>query len=164
MSGLGAPESRILAFWMAPWKALKTSLNRCVSTHFRRPWAGGHKSLFQDGEYATFLSRFFNHRFLRCKPVWIPKITLHLWSGYENHDTKAGLGASEGFVNRFVTQFTAHPGKLPCNRRLTRQRVRYIFDPIFSHPFFTIQILRIPRGTLPICSKLEKHETKHAFV
>ena len=106
MSGLGAPEFRILAFWMAPWKTLKTSLKRRVSTHFRCPWAGGHKSLFQDGEYATFLSQFFHHRFLRCKPCWIPRMTLQICSEYESHQTKAGLGAPEGFVNRFVTLFT----------------------------------------------------------
>ena len=127
MSGLGAPEFRILAFGMAPWKTLKTSLKRRVSTHFRRPWAGGHKSLFQDGEYATFLSQFFHHRFLRCKPCWIPRITLQMCSEYENHDTKAGLGASGSFVNRFVTSFSAYQPALRQKTRVTcdsRERER----------------------------------------
>ena len=54
--------------------------------------------------------------------------------------------------------------KLPRNLRLSRQRVQDIFDLIVLRPFFTIQILRIPRVTVPTCSELEKHETKAAFV
>ena len=73
--------------------------------------------------------------FLRCKSFWIPRITLQMCSERENYDTKAGLGALEGFVSRFVTLITAKQpdcGKNPCNLRLTRQRVRYISDSIFS--------------------------------
>ena len=66
-------------------------------------------------------------------------------------------------LSRYFRQNRPGGRKLPRNLRLTRQRVRYIFDTLFSRPFFTIQILRIPRVTLPICSKLEKHETKAAF-
>ena len=33
-------------------------------------------------------------------------MTLQMWSEYDNHETKAGLGAPEGFVSRFVTLFT----------------------------------------------------------
>ena len=106
MSGLGTLKFTILTFWMAPWETSKTSLKSRVSTHFRCPWAGGHKSLFQDGEYATVFSQSFHHRFLRCKPCWIPRMTLQMCSKYENHNTKASLGAPEGFVNRFVTLFT----------------------------------------------------------
>ena len=164
MSGLGAPEFRILAFWMAPWKTLKTSLKRHVSTHFRCPWAGGHKSLFQDGEYATFLSQFVHHRFLRYKPFWTPRITSQMYAEYENHDTKSWRGPPRRLREQICHVIFGASRKLPRNLRLSRQRVRYIFDTIFSRPFFTIQILRIPKVTLPICSKLEKHETKAAFV
>ena len=109
------PKFRILTFWTAPRETLKTSLKRRVSTHFRCPWAGGHKSLFQDGEYATFLSQFVHHRFLRYKPFWTPRITSQMYAEYENHDTKAGLDPHEGFVNRFVTLLSAKPTRTPKN-------------------------------------------------
>ena len=136
MSGLGAPEFRILSFWMAPWKTLKTSLKRRVSTHFRRPWAGGRKSVFQDGEYATFLGQFFHHRFLRCKPCWIPRTTLQMWSEHANHDTKAGLGAPEGLVNRFVTLFSVHCAN-SCVTCDSRDREYGTFLSCFFHDRFS---------------------------
>ena len=140
MFGLGAPKFRILTFWMAPWKTLKTSLKRCVSTHFQRPWAGGHKSLFQDGEYATFLSQFFHHRFLRCKPCWISRITLQMCSEHASHDTEAGLGAPGSFVNRFVTLFS-------------EGSANSLSAAFFQHHFLRCKPLWIPRITLQMCSE-----------
>ena len=77
---------------------------------------------------------------------------------------KSWLGRLRRLCEQICHAIYAHPGKPPRNPRLTRQRVRYIFDTIFSRPLFTIQILRMPRVTVRMCSVLEKHETKAAFV
>ena len=41
------------------------------------------------------------------------QMTLQMCSEYENYDTKAEVGAPEGFVSRFVTSLVAKKGRSP---------------------------------------------------
>ena len=96
-----------------------------------------------------------------------PLFTMQTFVDTENYATNVFRGLKKACVSDLSRKYRQiGPGvrKLPRNLRLTRQRVRYIFDLLFSRPFFTIQILRIPRVTVRMCPELEKHLTKAVFV
>ena len=66
-------------------------------------------------------------------------------SEYENYDTKAGLGALEGFVSRFVTFLAAENPRVTCDSRDREYGTfltRFFHARFFQYKSYEFQELR----------------------